>query len=739
MDLNYLLQVLLRKKWMILLFTLFALLAGFAFTFFIPKKYLSLAQFSTGFTMEQKVKISEEATFNIYEIDMRFNNVIETFKSPKVMAMLSYNLLLHDIDNVKPFRVLSEDKKNSPEYLAVNIEKAKQILKTKVFEMNLLNPFVAEEKSVHDLLGLYGYTGELLSKGLKFERVERSDFINIFFLSENPELSAYVVNTIGEQFIRFFNNIYGTRDFESAQKLDSLIQAQKLVVDSLNGKLKEFRERIGTPNINDRASGALVMVQEINVNIQAEQRLLNQYKADLRTVEQQLNNLKDRTGSVDNSPSNTNQTIRLLQRENGDLEIQKIGKSDQEIKNIDNKIKENLDRIETLKRSSVNPAQRDRNLERTTNQKEDLEARRIQLENLIRASNDNLNQFHNDKYKYERLTNTGGGDEVVLNAKENELNLATEEYEMLRKRMQSTLGLDVNPISNFKPTILGIPAFKPEPSKKLIIMAICGFLGLFFSTISVLGVEILDNSYKTPSQFRRNSKLPQLGIINKLEMHGDSVHEFIQQSIQNNEGRAGNIYIENLRKIRYELMNSKANSVLITSSRQKEGKTFVTQSLASVLSLTGKKILIIDANLSNNELTQIYEAKPALDLIDLSKISTNDRLWTHIQNTNIPGVSIIGTKTADATPSEMLPNNHLLKNLNSLKDQYDFILIEASSLNNYADSKEIVPYVDAIVNVVSAKSSPELVDKESFQFLLDQKGKYLGAILNQVDTQNISL
>lgn len=738
MDLNYLLQVLLRRRWMIFLFTFVALAAGLIFTFFIPKKYVSLAQYSTGFTMEQKVKITDEATFNIYEIDMRFNNVIETFKSPKVMAMLSYNLLLHDIDNVKPFRTLTDDQRNSPEYQTVNIEKAKQILKAKVFEMNLLNPFDPEEKKVYELINLYRYGGEHLSKGLRFSRVERSDFIDIFFESENPELSAYVVNTIGEQFIRFFNNIYGTRDVESAQKLDSLIQAQKLVVDSLNSKLKEFRDRVGTPNVNDRASGALVMVQDIIVNIQAEQKTLNQYKADLRTVEQQLAILKDKTGSTGTS-TNNNQTIRMLVQENGTLEAQKIGKSEQEIKNIDAKIAENLTRIESLKRNSVNTGARDRAIERTSIQIDELESRRIQLENSIRASNENIRQFETEKSKYERFANTGGGDEVILRAKESELSLATDEYEMLRKRMQSTLGLDVNPISNFKPTIIGIPAYKPQPTNKVLIMGICGFLGFFFSSFAILGVEILDNSYKTPSSFRRTTKLPQLGIVNKVDVHGGTVDQFIKESIANNEGRAGNIFIENLRKIRYEIDQRKAQTILFTSNRPQEGKTFMIQSVASVLALIGKKVLVIDANLSNNELTQIYEAKPSLDSIDLSKIATNDRLWTHINETTIPGVSIIGTKTAEATPHELLPNNHLLKNLNSLKDKYDYILIEASALNYYADSKEISGYVDGIINVVSAKSSSGLIDKESFQFLQSRNEKYLGAIFNQVETQNINL
>ena len=90
MDLLYLLYSLLRKKWVILLCTIAGCVAGFIFYMFRPKEYVSLAQYSTGFTMEQKVKIRQEETFNLYEIDIRFSNVNVAFASDKVLGMLAY-------------------------------------------------------------------------------------------------------------------------------------------------------------------------------------------------------------------------------------------------------------------------------------------------------------------------------------------------------------------------------------------------------------------------------------------------------------------------------------------------------------------------------------------------------------------------------------------------------------------------------------------------------------------------
>jgi uncharacterized protein involved in exopolysaccharide biosynthesis len=91
MDLLYLLHSLLRKKWIIIFSTIVGIAAGVAFALNIKKTYTALAQYSTGFTMGKKVRIQSEETFNIFEIDFQFKNVIETFKSPVVLGMVSIN------------------------------------------------------------------------------------------------------------------------------------------------------------------------------------------------------------------------------------------------------------------------------------------------------------------------------------------------------------------------------------------------------------------------------------------------------------------------------------------------------------------------------------------------------------------------------------------------------------------------------------------------------------------------
>lgn len=738
MDLMYLLHSLLRKKWIIMFCCVLGLAAGFAFTMVQPKTYESVSQYSTGFTMEKKVSVTQEETFNIFEIDLRFNNVIETFKSPKVMGMLSYKLMLHDLEESKPFRKLTDEQKKKNEYVLVNHEKAKQMLRRKIANLELISPFDVEEKKIFDLIGLYHYDGWSLSGGLNFARVERTDFINIYFRSENPELSAFVVNTIGEQFIRFFNSIYGVRTQESTAKLDSLISAKKRVADSLTTKLQQYRQQIGTPNVADRASAAMSVVSELTSNYQREQARLNTLRGELAAVEIQLRNISLSTPATTTTGGNNNAEILRLRRENEGLELDRNGKPADEQRRIQDQIDANMRKIQQLS-ASTSPGQA-RNTERNQTQQSTLIDRKIELQQQILASENNVALFKSQKSQYEAMTSSGGGEEVILNAKEAELRIASQEYESLKKSLQASLDLDVNPENNFKQTLVGQPAYKPQSAKRTLILGLSGALMFFLSSFLILGLEFLDSSFKTPSIFQRTTKLKLLTSLNKIDLKRKSVSDYFHVNGESDRPEVESMFLENLRKLRYELENSGKKIFLITSTKSGEGKTTLIESLANSLCLTKKKVLLVDANFSNNTLTRKFEAKPTLEQFSLNgQHNAIDKFWSITSMTTIPNTDMVGCSEGNNTPAEVLPKGHLLENLPRIAESYDYVFIEGAALNNHADSKELSKYVDGIIAVFSARSVMRQTDKESVQFLKSTGEKFMGSVLNYVDVSSMKL
>lgn len=733
MDLLYLFHSLMRKKWIIIFSTIIGLAAGVAFAMTIKKTYTSLAQYSTGFTMGQKVKIKSEEALNIFEIDFQFRNVIETFKSPTVLGMVSYNLLLHDLDAPTPFRTLTPEQKAMPQASAISKERVKSILQSKLVNLELLSSHIPEEKKVNDLLGLYGYTQDFLISNIIIERAMGTDYLNIWFKSENPELSAYVVNNAGVEFERFFSKIYSTRTVESVGKLDSLASQKKKELDDKTKIYEQFRNKLGSADISGVSVAAMDVVKDATTRYTDEVAKLNNLKEQLRSVDNQLNILG--TGSTTNNPSNNNAELLRLQNENKDLASQLAAKggSDQ---NIQNQIDANNRRILALTPSTggVN-----RNA-RTQERRDELSRQKFDLQAQINAAETNVRLYRGKMNEYESIATTGGGSTVLASAYESEIKMVTNEYEYLKSRLQAAQDVNVAPEINFKKTLIGQPPVRPDPSKRTLIVGAAGIAMLFLSTFLIVLLDLLDGSLKTPSVFVRDTRLKLLTTINKVDLRKKDVASYFDLAGDPDRKDEESIFLENLRKLRYEIETSGKKIFLFTSNRPREGKTTIMEALATSLSMSKKKVLLIDSNFSNNTLTRKFEAKPMLEQFSANgERSPLEKLKTITSSTNIPNVDLIGCKEGNYTPSEVLPKNHLLANLRLVGEEYDYVFIEGAALNNHADSKELSNYVQGIVSVFSSRSVIRQTDKESIHFLKKTGDKYIGAVLNGVEVKNLEL
>jgi Mrp family chromosome partitioning ATPase len=168
--------------------------------------------------------------------------------------------------------------------------------------------------------------------------------------------------------------------------------------------------------------------------------------------------------------------------------------------------------------------------------------------------------------------------------------------------------------------------------------------------------------------------------------------------------------------------------------------------LAYTLSLARKRTLIIDTNLRHNSLTRLLTARVHLKqsieyytgtVRQLTTGETNKELSTAdtrnlITPTHNEFVDVIGNRTSHLSPSEVIPGEDFHILLNWLKAQYDFIILEGASLNDYSDSRELVGFVDKVIPVFSAGATLNAEDRESLHFLRSLNGKLGCAILNNV-------
>ncbi|HEV2352815.1 MAG TPA: Wzz/FepE/Etk N-terminal domain-containing protein, partial [Puia sp.] len=240
MDFIYLFRVLMKKKWIVIGAALIASLIAFYFTRNQPRKFKSFAQISTGFTQSEEIRLNpNEDNVGYNNEDIKFNNVTTTLMSRTVLDLLSYCMILHDLQSPNPFEYPSQKDMQSQTYRSIDKVEAIRVFSRDLEQMIPLNTYKADDRQLLALLEMYGYDYKNLLKELTAYRLPRTDYIQLEFQTNNPFLSAFAVNNWYEQFLRYYRTVRSNRSIESIDTLQSLLDRKKQELDAKNQLLHD--------------------------------------------------------------------------------------------------------------------------------------------------------------------------------------------------------------------------------------------------------------------------------------------------------------------------------------------------------------------------------------------------------------------------------------------------------------------------------------------------------------------
>ena len=727
MDLLYFLKVLFRKKWIILFFTFLAVAAAFVFLLFKKPLYESKAQYSTGFTIE-KVKLSEGSSIaDLYAADTKFDNVIETFKSPRVIGMISYKLLLHDLENpLEAWKRLSTKQLESKAYKAVNKEEVIQILKEKVSNNEILQSGKPKERSIIEFLKLYNYDYYSIIGHLFINRVNKTDYLDIVYRSDNPELSAWLVNAMGVEFINYYKTLSNQRTSENVISIRDMEKQQQAKIDSLSTSLYNEKVSQGTIDPISFSTNAMETVKDLESRLADEKSKYDLAQNRILYLKQQQRNLQS-TGS--SSAGSNADVLRLMdQKHKLEAELVASGGSDPDIQRQLTQIRNEINSKSNSGASRVKVSDKVAELQNSIDE----------ATALMNASQTTMSDYSAKIRYYSGLTNKNPGSDVKMDVIKSKLDIEQKQLSNLKDKLNQAEGLSKDdPTANFTQTLIGQPAVEPEPKKAIMTMGISGMSMFFLTAFIFLFLEIFNASIKTPYGFEKAIKLKLIGVINSVKVKRRSVSDIILNEAKENAGQQDALFKNNLRKLRYELAEAGSKIFLFTSTRKKSGKTTVIEALAASMLLNKKRVLIVDMNMHNNTLTEKYNAQVMVqdlkDSTDWEALSRQKNIHTSFEN-----LDIIGCMQGPFTPTESLYKLDIKKMMEHLEKLYDFIFLEGPALNIYADSNELVAFTEKVITIFSAEHVASQVDKGSVQFIQSLGTKNMGAVLNMVLPENLN-
>jgi uncharacterized protein involved in exopolysaccharide biosynthesis/Mrp family chromosome partitioning ATPase len=733
MDLVYLFRVLLKRKWIIIGSAFLAALIAWYFTRNEPKTYKSSTRISTGFAIQDEIKVNDN--FSIFDADVKFNNAINTLNSPAVITLLCYKLILHDFTSPAPFRRLTNNGLQSSIYKTVDKEAARKTFEDKLETMSVLTSYKPDEKKLLEFLNLYGYSYKNISAALNIYQVPRTDFLQIDYQSENPELSAFVVNNLFQEFLRYYRGIRSSKSQESIDTLQSIMEKKKQEWDD---KLRLLRGEGGMST--GETTSQFGLIADLERALQQEKNKQTDDYYALRKINQQLAAQSGTASTTNPKATSTNEELITARKAMNEAYAQYLKTNDKSDLAKYNQLRSEYNTKYANSTDGVSSGATPVTDNATRN---NLLTKKNDLEVEFEASNAKIDALTTRINSLKQTVSATNSKSAGVETLTDEAKLAERDYLDAKSKYSNALDQNTSAINNFRQLQIAQPAIEPEPSKRQAIIGLAGTITLLSAILIIVLLTYLDSSVKTPIIFSKKVNLKLISMVNFMNMKEVNLKDMVAGTAQpgnHQEKLRNNVFRESIRKLRFEIETSGKKIFLFTSTKKGMGKTTLIQALAYSMSISKKKILIIDTNFCNNDLTVQLNADPVLEKISTDKNNRSlvDQIKFLSKDIGAGTVFAIGSEGGDYTPSEVLPRENLLNHLQSLTAEFDYIFLEGPPLNDFSDSKELIQYVDSVVAIFSATHIIKQIDKESIKFLKELNGKFCGSVLNKVDLENVN-
>lgn len=316
-----------------------------------------------------------------------------------------------------------------------------------------------------------------------------------------------------------------------------------------------------------------------------------------------------------------------------------------------------------------------------------------------------------------------------------DIKVNTDLYTALLKTAQQLRLVSAGTVSNVR--LVDAPMVPEKPKRpRSVIIAVVALLGLVFGLISAFVKKSLTGAIDGPDQIERMFGLPVYATIphsKKLKELNDKVGVKSQNMPLLANVSSADIAIESLRAFRtalqFSMSQSRNNIVLMTGATPGLGKTFVSVNLAAIIATTGKRVLLIDADLRNGHLHQYFGLPRKNGLSDYIAGKFREQV---IHRGVMENMDFISTGDLPASPSEFLLRPHFGELLQTLSASYDLVLIDSSPILTLSDTLIVGAYAGQIYIMTRAGVTTAAEIKESMKRLAQAGLSAKGVLFNDL-------
>lgn len=182
--------------------------------------------------------------------------------------------------------------------------------------------------------------------------------------------------------------------------------------------------------------------------------------------------------------------------------------------------------------------------------------------------------------------------------------------------------------------------------------------------------------------------------------------------------------------IEFSSVDTQTQIIMVTSAGPAEGKSTVIGNLAVAYAQNDRSVLLIDADLRKPTVHRTFQLTNRYGLS--SFLSHQAGLEHVIQESEVPNLYVMTAGPIPPNPAEMLGSKSMSKLLDSLRKQFDIILIDTPPVLAVTDAQLLASQSDGAVLVINSGKVKKDIALKAKQNLDRVNARLLGVVLNNV-------
>lgn len=375
-------------------------------------------------------------------------------------------------------------------------------------------------------------------------------------------------------------------------------------------------------------------------------------------------------------------------------------------------------------------------------QRADLAQRFTESHPAVAAIDERIVEIQIQQRQYERqVTNLPDTQQQALRLMR-DMKVNTDLYMKLLDSAQQLRVLKAGQLGNVRTVDYAVVPEKPVHPRKMLVIPLAAMLGLLLGGGVALGRRMVNRGLESPTEIEYAMEVPVYAIIS----HSDK-QRTLTESVRRNPSRQAvlaaafpdDVAVEGLRSLRTALqfggLKPENNIVMLTGPRPGVGKSFVSVNLATVLAATGKKVLLIDADMRRSDVQSYF---PIPRSPGLSEAISGADPGHVIHRQVLPNLDVMMAGSLPDRPSELLLGERVGQLLKQFGSVYDMVIVDSPPVLAVTDPVLIGKHAGVTLMVIrhSRHSAAEL--RESKRQLASGGVTVNGLLLTDVPQRGAS-